>query len=98
MDVCMVDREGEVPVPRNMKAAPEACLKAVAPSRDGLVGAVDCLFTGYGLADRWAHEGLPCARGHALSMQAIPGGQAQHDAIDAQKIAALRRGGMLPQA
>jgi len=31
-------------------------------------------------------------------MKAIHGGKATHDTIDAQKIAVLRRGGMLPQA
>jgi transposase len=31
-------------------------------------------------------------------MNAIPGGTAKNDPIDAQKIAVLRRGGMLPQA
>jgi hypothetical protein len=31
-------------------------------------------------------------------MKAIHGGQATNDTIDAQKIAVLRRGGMLPQA
>ena len=36
--------------------------------------------------------------GHARSMKAIPGGKANNDKIDAQKIAVLRRGGMLPQA
>jgi transposase len=36
--------------------------------------------------------------GHALSMKAIHGGKATHDTIDSQKIAALLRGGMLPQA
>lgn len=36
--------------------------------------------------------------GHALSMQAMPGGKAKNDKIDSQKIAALLRGGMLPQA
>src|SRR5262249_53505648 len=36
--------------------------------------------------------------GHALDMKAIPGGTAKHDRIDAQKVAVLLRGGMLPQA
>jgi transposase len=31
-------------------------------------------------------------------MKAIHGGKAKHDTIDSHKIAALRRGGMLPQA
>ena len=36
--------------------------------------------------------------GHALCMRAIHGGKAKNDRIDAHKIAALLRGGMLPQA
>ena len=36
--------------------------------------------------------------GHALYMKAIHGGKAKNDKIDAQKIAALLRGGMIPEA
>src|SRR5262249_20723803 len=36
--------------------------------------------------------------GHALYMKAIHGGKAKNDKIDAYKIAALLRGGMIPQA
>jgi hypothetical protein len=45
MDVCMVNQDGEVLGHRPMNAAPDAFLKAVTPDRDGLVVAVDCLFT-----------------------------------------------------
>jgi transposase len=62
------------------------------------VVAVECIFTWYGLADLWAQEGLPFVLGHALDMQAIHGGKAKHATLDAHKIAALRRGGMRPQA
>jgi hypothetical protein len=81
-----------------MQAAPEPFLKAVAPYREGLVVAVACLFTWYWLADLCAAQGIPFVLGHALSMKAIHGGKANNDKIDSQKIAALRRGGMLPQA
>jgi hypothetical protein len=60
--------------------------------------AVACIFTWYWLADLCAQEGLPFVLGHALYMQAIHGGKATNDKIDAQKIAVLLRGGMLPQA
>jgi transposase len=98
MDVCIVNHDGEILVHRNMKAAPEPFLKAVAPSRDGLVVAVECIFTWYWLADLCAQEGLPFVLGHALSMKAIHGGKAKNDKLDSQKIAVLLRGGMLPQA
>ena len=98
MYVCIVNHDGEILVHRNMKAAPEPFLKAVAPSRDGLVVAVACLFTWYWLADLCPQEGIPFVLGHALSMKALHGGKAKNDTIDSHKIAALLRGGMLPQA
>jgi len=62
------------------------------------VVAVACLCTWYGLADLCADEGLAFVLGHALSRKAIHGGQAKHAKIDAHKMAALLRGGMLPHA
>jgi transposase len=56
------------------------------------------MFTGYWLADLCARESLPCVLGPALSMQAIHGGKAKNDPSDAQKLAVLLRGGLLPQA
>jgi transposase len=98
MYVCILSHEGEIVLHRNMKAAPEPFLKAVAPYRDGLVVAVECIFTWYWLADLCAEEGIPFVLGHALYMKAIHGGKAKNDKIDSHKIAALLRGGMLPQA
>jgi hypothetical protein len=89
---------GEICLHCNRQAAPEAFLKAVAPYREGLVVAVECLFTWYGLADLRAQEGMPCVLGHALSMNAIHGGKAKNDKIDSAKMALLLRGGMLPKA
>ena len=98
MYVCVLSHDGEIVLHRNMKAAPEPFLKAVAPYRAGRVVAVECIFTWYWLADLCAHEGIPFVLGHALYMKAIHGGKAKNDKIDSQKIAALLRGGMLPQA
>jgi transposase len=56
------------------------------------------LFTWDWLADLCAQEGIPFVRGHAFSMKAIHEGKAKHDKLDSHKIAALLRGGMLPQA
>ena len=83
---------------RNMKTSPDALLKAIAPSRDDMVIAVECIFTWYWLADLCARKGMPFVLGHALYMKAIHGGKAKNDKIDAQKIAVLLRGGLLPQA
>jgi transposase len=98
MYVCILSHDGETLVHRNMKAAPEPFLKTVAPYREGLVVAVECIFTWYWLADLCVQEGIPFVLGHALYMRAIHGGKAKNDKIDSQKIAALLRGGMLPQA
>jgi transposase len=98
MDLCILSQEGEILLHRNMKAAPDPFLKAVAPYREGLVVAVECLFTWYWLADLCAQEGIPFVLGHALYMKAIHGGKAKNDKIDSEKIAMLLRGGMLPQA
>jgi transposase len=98
MYVCIVNHNGEILVHRNMQAAPEPFLKAIAPYRDHLGVAVACIFTWYWLADLCAQEGIAFVLGHALYMKAIHGGKAKNDRIDSQKIAALLRGGMLPQA
>lgn len=98
MYLCILDAEGEVLLHRNMKATPEAFLSAVAPYREDLVVAVECIFTWYWLADLCADEGIAFVLGHALYMKAIHGGKAKNDRIDARKIAVLLRGGMLPQA
>ena len=98
MYVCIVNHDGDILLHRNMKAAPEPFLKAIAPYRDGLVVAVACLFTWYWLAALCAAEDITFVLGHALSMKAIHGGKAKNNKIDSQKIAVLLRGGMLPQA
>jgi transposase len=98
MYVCILSQDGEILLHRNMRAAPEPFLKAVAPYRDGLVVAVECIFTWYWLADLCADQDIPFVLGHALYMKAIHGGKAKNDKIDSQKIAVLLRGGMLPKA
>jgi hypothetical protein len=98
MYVCILDQAGEIVVHRHLKASPDALLKIIAPDRDDLVIAVECMVTWYWLADFWAQEGVSFVLGHALSMKAIHGGKAKHDQSDAHKIAVLLRGGMLSQA
>jgi transposase len=98
MYVCILDSEGQVLVDRNLRCSPEEFLAVVAPYREQLVVAVECIFTWYWLADLCAREGIAFVLGHALFMKAIHGGKAKNDRIDARKIATLLRGGMLPQA
>jgi transposase len=96
--VCILDATGQVLVHRNVPSTPEALLEVVAPYRDDLVVAAECMFTWYWLADICAAEGILFVLGHALAMKAIHGGKAKNDKIDSHKIAVLLRGGMLPQA
>ena len=98
MYVCILDGTGQVLVHRNVPSTPEALLEVVAPYRDDLVVAAECMFTWYWLADVCAAEGILFVLGHALAMKAIHGGKAKNDKIDSHKIAVLLRGGMLPQA
>jgi transposase len=98
MYLCLLAQAGETLLHRNMTATPEALLKAIAPYRDQIVLAAECLLTWDGLADLCAEHGRPFVLGHALSMQALHGGKATNDKIDAHKIAVLLRGALLPQA
>jgi len=98
MYLCVLNQAGEILLHRNMQARPEPFLQAIAPYREDLVVCVECIFTWYWLADLCTAEGIPFVLGHALYMKAIYGGKAKNDKIDAQKIAVLLRGGMLPQA
>ena len=98
MYLCILDEAGQVVYDQNLAAEPAAFLKAVAPFRDGLVVAVECLFCWYWLADLCAQEKIAFVLGHALYMKAIHGGKSKNDRIDAAKIAGLLKGGLLPQA
>jgi hypothetical protein len=98
MYVCIVSHDGEILLHRHMQAAPEPFLKAIAPDREGLAVAVECLFSWSWLADRCAQASMPAVLSHALYMNAIHGGTATHDTIASPKMAALLRGGRLPLA
>jgi hypothetical protein len=64
--VWILDHSGTKLGHKNLPTTPEAFLRVIAPSRDDLVVAVEGLFTGYGLADLWAKEGMAFVLGHAL--------------------------------
>jgi hypothetical protein len=98
MYACILDQHGEMRLHRHMPASPETLLKAMAPYREDMVVAVECVFTWTWLADLCAPQGSACVLGPALHMNAIHGGKAKHDPIDPQNMAVLLRGGLLPQA
>jgi transposase len=94
----LLDAQGETVLAQTIAAGPKAFLRAIAPFRDGLAVACECMFAWYWLADLCEQEKIPFVLGHALYMKAIHGGKAKTDKIDAKKIAVLLRGGMLPVA
>lgn len=98
MYVCVLDQAGDVLVHRNLKCDRDAFLELIAPYREDVAVAVECLFCWYWLADLCAEERLTFVLGHALYMKAIHGGRSKNDKIDSHKIATLLRGGTLPQA
>jgi Transposase len=97
MYVCILDQAGETLLHRHMQATPEALLKAIAPYREQIVMAAECLLTWSWLADFCAEQIFPFLLGHALYMKAIHGGKAKNDKLDAHTIGVRLRGGMLPQ-
>ncbi len=87
MYVCILDQSGPILVHKNLPTTPEAFLRIIAPYRDDLVVAVECIFRWYWLAELCAKEGIAFVLGHALSRKAIHGGKAQNEKLDAHKIA-----------
>lgn len=98
MYLCIINQQGEIVLHRNIKTCPEVFLKTIAPYREDMVVAVECLFLWYWIADLCSKEHIPFVLGHALYMKAIHGGKAKNDKVDAYKIAALLKGGMMPMA
>ena len=98
MYICVINQVGEIVLHRDIRTDPEVFLKTIAPYREDMVVAVECIFTWYWLADLCNQEIIPFVLGHALYMKAIHGGKAKNDKIDAHKIAVLLRGGMIPMA
>jgi transposase len=97
--VCILDHErGDILVHKDIPCNPAAFLEVIAPYRDSLVVACECLYCWYWLADLCHDEKIDFVLGHALYMKAIHGGKAKDDRIDSRKIAQLLRGGNLPIA
>jgi transposase len=98
MYLCILDQTGEIVLHRNIRTDSDIFLHAIKPYREDLVVAAECMFSWYWLADLCEDEDIPFVLGHALYMRAIHGGKSKNDKIDSHKIAALLRGGLIPQA
>jgi transposase len=98
MYVSLLNRDGEMMLHRKMPTTPEVFLKAMALYRQDLVVTLECMLTWSWWADLCVQDGMTFVLGHAQYTKAIRGGKAKNDRLDAQKIAVLLRGDMLPQA
>src|ERR1700732_2493937 len=87
MYLCILDEAGTIVLHKNLATSPETFLKALAPFRDGLVVAAECMFACYWVADLCQAGAIPFVLGHALYMKAIHGGKTKNDKIDSFKIA-----------
>src|SRR5262249_29431399 len=93
-----LDRDGKIVFARTMPAAPEPFLRAVAPFRDGLLVACECMHCWYWLADTCRDEKIAFVLGHAWAMRAVHGCKTKCDRKDAEAIARLLKGGNFPPA
>jgi len=96
--VVILNGDGKVVFARNLPANPDAFLRAVAPFRDGLLVACECLHCWYWLADTCRDHAIPFVLGHAWAMKAVHGCKTKCDRKDAEAIARLLKGGNLPPA
>jgi transposase len=94
----VLDRDGLVRFARNLPAAPQPFLQAVAPFRDGLLVACECVHPWYWLADTCRDHTIPFVLGHAWAMKAVHGCKSKCDRKDAEAIARLLKGGNFPPA
>ena len=96
--VCILDQAGKPLLHRKLACDRDELLQVLKPYKRDLAVAVECLFCWYWVADLCEEQGITFVLGHALFMKAIHGGKTKNDRIDSYKIAALLRGGNLPQA
>jgi transposase len=98
LHLCILDHDGNVVLDKNIAARPETFLNAIAPFRDDLVVAAQCLYAWYWLADLCQQEQIAFVLGHALYMRLIYGTKTKNDRIDAGQSARLLKGGNFPLA
>ena len=94
----VLDHDGRVVFAKNLPANPDAFLRAVAPFRDGLLVACECMHCWYWLADACREQEIAFVFGHAWGMKAVHGQKTKCHRKDAEAIARLLKGGNLPPA
>ena len=96
MYICVMDREGNIQLHRNMRNDFELFNKLVNQYKDSLSVGVESMHSYYWLADACKEHNIPFYLGHAYYMKAIHGGKKKNDKIDSKKIADLMRSNHLP--
>ncbi len=96
--LCILDEKKETVLHKNIRAEPDALLRAIRPYKEDLVIACECTFSWYWLADLCEENDITFILGHALYMKVIHGTKTKSDKIDSKKIALLIRAGMFPMA
>src|SRR5215813_12020383 len=94
----VLDHLGHVRFAKTLPANPDAFLRAVAPFRDGLLVACECMHCWYWLADCCRDQNIAFVLGHAWAMKAVHGCKTKCDRKDAEAIARLLKGGNCPPA
>lgn len=82
---CLINRQGDILVHRNMQNREDLFLAAVAAYRENLVVVAESTSNWYWLADLCAREMIEFVLGHALYMKAIHGSKTKNDRIDSEK-------------
>lgn len=59
MYLCILNHEGKIVLHRDIKAEPDVFIKIIAPYREDIVVAVECIFTWYWIADLCLEENIP---------------------------------------
>lgn len=99
MYICVMDREGNILVHKNIKGNDFAFfLKLVAPYRGSLTVVCECCYNWYWLADACMDAGIEFVLGHALYLKHIHGGKNKNDREDSKKLAHLLRTNLIPQS
>jgi len=94
----VLDHLGKVVLARNLPANSDSFLRAIAPFRDGLLVACECMHCWYWLADCCRDQNIAFVLGHAWAMKAVHGCKTKCDRKDAEAIARLLKGGNFPPA
>lgn len=97
MYVCIMDREGNILIHRNVKGNDfDYFLKIAAPYLHDLTVVCECTFNWYWMADACFAAGIEFVLAHALYLRHISGGKNKNDRIDSEKLAHLLRANLIP--